>query len=87
MQQLKGLIDVFRSNIEIGLEELKDKQNDLVHNKLNDFKDNENFGEAISKAQQLNEQYIEDLYDGLKVANIVFAKKAKDLLDYLDDEA
>lgn len=81
MQGLKDFIDTVRQTVESSLTTLEEAQNDLVHVKMNQLKDNEKFAEVVSKVQLANEQYSGQVYDGLKVVNALVAQRAKDLVD------
>ncbi len=84
MEQLKDLIDSVRTNVESGLSALHEAQNNLIHVELEKLKDNENIAGVISKTQLINEQYADQVYDGLKVLNAVVAQKSKELIDKLE---
>jgi dsDNA-specific endonuclease/ATPase MutS2 len=83
MEDLKGIIDKIRIGVEAGLTQLEEVQNDLIHQKMEPLKDNENIAQIVSKVQLLNEQYSGQVYDGLKVVNAVIAQKSKELVDKL----
>jgi dsDNA-specific endonuclease/ATPase MutS2 len=81
MEDLKAIIDKIRVGVESGLTQLEEAQNDLIHQKMEPLKDNENVANLVSKVQLLNEQYSGQVYDGLKVVNAVIAQKSKELVD------
>jgi len=81
MQEIKSFIDKVRIAVEAGLTQLEEAQNDLVHQKMEPLKDNENVANLVAKVQLLNEQYSGQVYDGLKVVNAVIAQKSKELVD------
>jgi dsDNA-specific endonuclease/ATPase MutS2 len=83
MEDLKAIIDKIRIGVEAGLTQLEEVQNDLIHQKMEPLKDNENIAQIVSKVQLLNEQYSGQVYDGLKVVNAVIAQKSKELVDKL----
>ncbi|MCB0503152.1 MAG: hypothetical protein KDD32_10735 [Bacteroidetes bacterium] len=81
MDSIKNIIDQIRVTVEDGLTQLEAAQNDLVHVKLEQFKDKEEIAGIISKAQLLNEQYSAQVYDGLKLVNALIAQKSKEFAD------
>jgi hypothetical protein len=83
MVEIKSFIDKVKVVVEAGLVQLEEVQNDLIHQKMEPLKDNENIAQIVSKVQLLNEQYSGQVYDGLKVVNAVIAQKSKELVDKL----